>query len=42
MDMRMLLHLKWIASKVLLYSSVLRVVGMGDEFGEDGYIYMYG
>ena len=42
MDMRMLLHLKWIASKVLLYSSVLCVVGMGDEFGEDGYIYMYG
>ena len=42
MDMCMLLHLKWIVNKVLLCSWVLCVVWMGEEFGEDGYIYMYG
>ena len=47
MDMDTLLYLKWITSKDLLYStrnSAQRYVAawMGKEFGENGYVCMYG
>ena len=45
-NMYTLLYLKWIISKVLLYSignSAQCYMGawMGEEFGSDGYVYMY-
>ena len=42
----MLLYLKWITSKDLVYSTGYSVqyvaAWMGGELGEKGYIYMYG
>ena len=47
MDMHILLHLKWITTKDLLChtrnSAQCNVAAwMGEEFGENGYMYMYG
>jgi len=46
-DMYTLLCLKWIANKDLLYSTgnsaqCYVVAWMGGEFGDNGYMYMYG
>ena len=46
-DMYTLLYLKWIANKDLLYSTGNSVqcyvaAWMGEEFGENEYMYMYG
>ena len=47
MDMDTLLYLKWITNKFLLYSTwnsaqCYVVAWMGGEFGDNGYMYMYG
>jgi len=47
MDMDTLLHLKWITNKFLLYSTwnsaqCYVVAWMGGEFGDNGYMYVYG
>ena len=47
MDMYTLLYLKWITNKDLLCSTGNSVqcyvtVWMGKEFGENGYLYLYG
>ena len=46
-DMYTLLYLKWITNKVLLCSTgnsaqCYVAAWMGGEFGENGYMYMYG
>ena len=46
-DMSTLLYLKWITNKDLLYSTgnsaqCYVAAWMGGEFGEKGYMYMYG
>ena len=45
-DMYTLLYLKWVANKVLLYSTgnsaqYYVAAWMGGEFGESGYMYIY-
>ena len=46
MDMYTLLYLKWITSKVLLYSTgnsnVIGQPGSEGKLGKNGYMYMYG
>ena len=47
MDMYALLFLKWITDKDLLYSTgnsaqCYVAAWMGEEFGGEGYMYMYG
>ena len=47
MDMDTLLYLKWITNKFLLYSTwnsaqCYVVAWMGREFGDNGYMYVYG
>ena len=47
MDMDTLLYLKWITNKFLLYSTwnsaqCYVLAWMGREFGDNGYMYVYG
>ena len=47
MDMYTLLYLKWITNKDLLYgignsAQCYVAAWMGGEFGENGFVYMYG